>query len=164
MWAGFWLGAVTYPVAWFWGGRLERFGAALMIIYSVILIMNFILTWEIGGVYLTGRIANCVRLLIFGWVCFRSNRWWPFLMTAAMGLMVVVDVVGLLDPAVSPRDAASARIGLGYLVDLALLLGVGERMLAGEAPASRAAWARADIATAARRNRKKAGRVRRLPA
>lgn len=156
---GYWFGMVAYAVAWTWGGRVERFGAAVLIVHCTIVTMNSFLTWEIGGVYLTGRIANYVRLLIFGWLCFRSDRWWPFLMTATIGLMCVVDVVGLLHPAISEWGAASARIGLGYLVDLTLILGVCERVLAGETPAGRAAWARSHIQTAARRRRSR--RVRR---
>lgn len=119
--------------------------------------MNLVLTWDIGGNYLTGRVANAARILIFGWICFRSNRWWPFVATSAFLLMAMADVVGLLDSAVSARDAVSARIGLGYIVDMTLILSVGERMLAGEPPAGRAAWARANAATAARRNRKNGG-------
>ena len=46
---------------------------------------------------------------------------------------------------------ATAGVGLGYLIDLALLLGVLESRLAGEPPAARAAWAHAKRVTAARR-------------
>lgn len=155
---GFWLGVVAYAVAWTWGGRLERFAAVVMFVHFVVLTMNFFLTWEIGVVYLTGRIANYVLLLIFGWLCFRSDRWWPFLMTTAIGLTVAVDVAGLLSSAISSWGAASARIGIGYLADLTLMLSVFERWLTGEPPAGRAAWARADMATTARRNRKKQAR------
>lgn len=156
--AGIGLGMAAYPVAWFWGGRPERFAAAVLLLHFAVAIMSFIYRWEPLGFQLPRRMDDYVRLLIFVWLCFRSNRWWPFLMTAAMVMAAMVDVVALLDPAVSHWDAASAKVGLGYLIDLTLLLSVFERILAGEPPAGRAAWARVNIATAARRNRRKTGR------
>ncbi len=164
MWASFWLGVVAYAVAWTWGGRVERFAAAVLLVQCVIMTINFILTWESGGVYLTGKIANVVVLLITGWLCIRSDRWWLLLMTATTGLKTLADLVGVLDPGLSDFALASAKIGLGYVIDLTLMLSVVERWLAGEAPAGRTAWARADIATAARRNRRPHRRSRRVPA
>lgn len=160
MWVSFWLGVMAYAVAWIWGGRVERFAAAVMLVQCVIMTLNFILTWENGNVYLTGRIMNAVALLILGWLCFRSDRWWPLLMTATMGLKALLDVVGLLDPDISDFGVASAKIGLGYLIDLTLMLSVIERWLAGEAPVGRTAWVHADIATAARQNWKTQARQR----
>jgi hypothetical protein len=154
----FWLGMVAYPVAWLCGGHAERFAAAVMLAVCVIITLNFFLPLDVGDRHLPGRIADCVRLLIFGWLCFRSDRWWPFLTTATLGLMVVADVVGWLGPGVSQWGVSSAKIGLGYLADLSLLLGVWEHRLAGEEPAGRAAWARASMATIARRDRKKPDR------
>lgn len=158
MWASFWLGVVAYAVAWTWGGRVERFAAGVMLVQCVIMTMNFILTWEIGGFYLTGKIANWIVLLIMGWLCLRSDRWWPLLMTATVALKAFADLVGLFDPGISDFGVASAKIGIGYLIDLTLLLSVCERRLAGEEPAGRAAWARAAAATVSRRSRKEARR------
>lgn len=151
------LGMAAYAVAWFRGGRTERFAAAVMLLHFAVAAMSVIYMWEQNGIDLPRKIDDYVRLLIFVWLCFRSNRWWPILMTTGLVLMVLVDVVVLLDPAISRMGAVSAQVGLGYLVDLTLLFSVCERKLAGEAPAGRAAWARANIATAARRRRKKAG-------
>jgi len=143
------LGMAAYAVAWFGGGRTERFAAAVMLLHFGVAAMSVIYGWERHGFQLPRLIDDYIRLLIFAWLCFRSNRWWPFVMLATLGLMAVVDIVGLLDPTLSRRDLASAMVGLGYLVDLTLMLSVCERMLAGEPPASRAAWARANAATAA---------------
>ncbi|RZJ02884.1 MAG: hypothetical protein EON89_13705 [Brevundimonas sp.] len=153
-----WLGVAIYVVTWFRGGRPERFAAAVMLVVCVLITLNFVLTWDAGGDRRPGKIADVIRLLIFGWLSFRSDRWWPLLTTAAIALLVVADVIGLLDPTLSQWAISSAKIGLGYLADLTLLLGVGERWLAGEAPAGRDAWARARIATEAGRARRKAGR------
>lgn len=150
--AGLWLGVMVYPVAWVWGGRSERLGAGVMLFGYALSSLTF--EWEVGGFRLAVMIEDCLLLLVFGWLCFRSNRWWMLVTTAAMGLIVLTHVVKLLDPAFSQYAAVSARIGLRYLVDLALLLGVWERRLAGEPPAGPAAWAKAARATAARRNRR----------
>jgi hypothetical protein len=147
------LGMAAYAVAWFWGGRTERLAAAVMLLHFAVAAMSIIYMWERNGIDLPRKIDDSVRLLVFVWICFRSDRWWPFLMTAGLALMVLVDVVVVLDPAVSRVGAVSAQVGLGYLVDLTLLFSVCERRLAGEEPAGRAAWARAAMATSARRNR-----------
>lgn len=153
---GIWLGVAAYAVAWLQGGRPERFAAAVML--CVVATMSFAHGWESDKHFLVRMILDCVRLLVFGRLFLRSNRWWPSVMTAVMGLMIVADVVRLLSPDISYAGVVSAKVGLGYLVSLTLLFGVYERWLAGEAPASRAAWTRAHIATRARRNRRIAAR------
>ena len=147
---GLLFGFVAYAVAWAWGGRPERLGAGVLLFACLLSSLSY--RWEIGGLYLAAMAQDSVRLLIFGWLCFRSDRWWPLVTTAALGLMVLMYVIRLLDPAFSHFAMASGHVGLGYLIDLALLLGVWERRLAGEPPAGPAAWAAADRATAVRRN------------
>lgn len=148
------VGVAAYAVAWFWGGRTERFGAAVMLLHFSFVIMSIVHGWENAGNYWPRRIIDCVPILIFGWLCFRSDRWWPFLVTIGFGLSALVDFVVVFDPDISRNGAVSAQIGLSFLFDLTLLLSFCERWLAGEPPAGRAAWRRADIATAARRNRR----------
>ena len=152
---GLLFGFVAYAVAWAWGGRPERLGAGVLLFACLLSSLSY--RWEIGGLYLAAMAQDSVRLLIFGWLCFRSDRWWPLVTTAALGLMVLMYVIRLLDPAFSHFAMASGHVGLGYLIDLALLLGVCERWLAGEPPAGPAAWAKAARATAARRDRRDRG-------
>lgn len=149
--AGFAFALAVYAVAWTWGGRVERFVAGVLIIDLLITRLTF--NWTTGD-YLAAQVQDCVRLMIFGWLCFRSNRWWLLVITTTQGLMVFMDGARLLSPVVSHLALASSHVGLLYLCDLALLLGVWERWLAGEAPASQAAWAQAHLATAARRSRR----------
>lgn len=149
--SGIVVGLAVYVVAWFRGGRPERIGAGALLVTFVV--SCIILDWEIGGFFWAAMVLDCVRLLIFGWLAFRSNRWWPLVVTAALGLMVLAHSIRLLDPGLSQLALASAAVGLGYVIDLALLLGVWERRLAGETPARPAAWANADRVTARRRLR-----------
>lgn len=145
-------GLGAYAVAWIRGGRPERFGASVLILNSLISVLTY--RWQVGGFHLSAILESCVCLVAFAWLCFRSDRWWPIVMTGAMGLMLLTHIVRHVDPAVSQYAAASARVGLWHMADLTLLLGVWERRLAGEPPASRAAWAAAARATAARRARR----------
>jgi len=154
---GLWFGLAAYAVAWTWGGRPERFAAGISISYCLLSYLTY--RWEIGGLHPAGFVEDCVRLLVFGWLCLRSARWWPFVATAGILLKVVVYVPVLLDPRLSEISAFSAQVGLGYLVDLSLMLSAFERRLAGESPARRAAWAAADMATTARRKRKEGARA-----
>ncbi len=149
---GFAVGLPIYALAGVLGGRVERTGAAVLIIACMA--DTLIFRWQIFGLHLPMLAADTLRLLVFGWLCLRSDRWWPLMATAAMGLMVLVQAARVLDPAITQYAVASAGVGLGYLIDLALLLGVLERWLAGEPAAGRDAWAKAARATAARRSRR----------
>ena len=153
--AGYIFALAVYAIAWTRGGRVERFAAG-------VLLMDFLATsitfhWNVDGVHLACLAQDNVRLLIFGWLCFRSNRWWPFVLTTAQALMIFMHGARLLDPAVSHMALASSHVGFLYLADVSLLLGVCERWLAGEPPAGPAAWAKAARATAARRDRRHRG-------
>ncbi|WP_332678679.1 hypothetical protein [Brevundimonas sp.] len=150
--AGMWLGFLAYAFAWFRGGPAERLAAGIMILHCLATVITF--KWVIDGHHSPRMILDGVRLLFFGWLCFRSNRWWPFVVLAALAMMSGLHIVTLFEPTLY-MAVASAFVGLGYLVDLTLMLGVGERMLAGEPPAGRAAWARSDAVTPPRRQRKR---------
>lgn len=138
-------GLAVYAIAWVRGGRPERLGAGILLL--VTLLSEFTYRWQVDGFYPAGLAQDGVRFLIFGWLCFRLDRWWLFSMTAAHGLIVLAFVLRFADPALSQNAFAAALVGLGYLVDLSLLLGVVERWLAGEPAASPAAWAAADRPT-----------------
>lgn len=141
-------GLIVYAVAWVRGAGPERTGAGVLLLACLLSEITY--RWEVDGHYPAGMVQDCVRLLIFAWMSFRLDRWWLLVMTAANGLLVLVYVLRLVDPAVSQYTLASAHVGLGYLIDLTLLFGVGERWLAGERAAAPAAWAKANRATAAR--------------
>lgn len=145
---GFAVGLPIYALAGVLGGRAERTGAAVLIIACMADTLVF--RWQIAGLHLPMLAADTLRLVVFGWMCLRFDRWWPLMATAAMALMVLVQAARVLDPTITQYAVASAGVGLGYLIDLALLFGVWERWLAGESPAARAAWARAERVTAAR--------------
>lgn len=80
---------------------------------------------------------------IFVWLAFRFDRWWTLVASAALMLCVSVFVLEWTNPDL-PRDAAiSARLGLWFCIHLSLLMGVGERWLAGEpAVSDTAVWRR----------------------
>lgn len=142
-------GYTAYAVAWLYGGRPERFGASVLLLSC--LLASHANAWVVDGLYPGFMVMDAVIFLAFASLNFRSNRWWTAAAAAAAGLIVLGHVIRLSDRSF-PHDAmASARIGLAYVLDLALLLGVWERWLAGEAPAGPAAWAKANRITAARR-------------
>lgn len=89
---------------------------------------NAQLIWAASGLVIT---------LIFLWLAFRSDRWWPFATAAALSLGVLVALLELVvGPGLSRYAAASAQLGLWLVVYATLLAGVGERWLAGETPVS----------------------------
>lgn len=142
-------GYAVYAIAWLWGARPERFGAGVLLLFNVL--AHEVSGWGVGRFYPGSMALDAATFLIFSWLAFRSDRWWPSLTAAAAGLIILADALRLLDPTFSHYAMVSARIGLAYVVDLALLLGVWERWLAGEPPAAGAAWARATQVTQARK-------------
>ncbi|HYD28289.1 hypothetical protein [Brevundimonas sp.] len=143
------LGYFAYAVAWVRGGPPERLGAGVLLLAC--LVANHANGWEVGDLYPGFIIMDSAIFLVFGWLNFRSDRWWTAVAAGAAGLIVLGHVIRLLDRSFAHGAMVSAKIGLAYVVDLALLAGVGERWLAGEQPAGRAAWAAANRMTAARR-------------
>ncbi len=144
--AGTWFSLMVYAIAWFRGGRPERFGAAVLILDGLLSIVLF--RWGVSGVYPNAMIKESLWLLLIGGLAFRSDRWWPIVMTAAICLIILTYGLRLMDPSLSLYAAMSAHVGLDYLIDLTLLFGVLERWLAGEQPGGRAAWAAAERAAA----------------
>lgn len=139
--AGTWFALTVYAIAWFGGGRPERFGAAVLILDGLVSVALF--RWGLSGIYPNAMIEESVWLLVIGGLAFRSDRWWPIVMTAALCLIVFTYGLRLMDPSLSLYAAMSAHVGLGYVIDLTLLLGVLERWLAGEKPAGAGAWVKA---------------------
>ena len=86
-------------------------------------------------------VSESVAALIFAWMAFRSARWWVLVASAALMLCVFVFVLEWTHPDLRIDAAISARLGLWFLIHLALMAGVAERWLAGEAAVSRqAVW------------------------
>lgn len=139
--AGLWFGLMVYAIAWLRGGHAERFGAGVLLLAN--LCADLSNAWALGTYRPGFIIMDTASLLIFSGLWLRSNRWWPAVVASACGLIVLVQAIRVMDPTFSHYTMVSAKIGLGYVVDLALLLGVWERRLTGEAAAARTAWARA---------------------
>lgn len=120
-------------VGWMKGGHAERLGVA--VILSSYLASGLWRSWIIGDVHVDVAITDALVLLFLGWLTLWSDRWWPFVATAAMALTVLVHIVTIVTD-ISWNAAVSARIGLKLLGNLTLLAGVAERWAAGEEPVS----------------------------
>lgn len=123
----------TPAVCWLWGGPAERYGAGL-VLWSELAFSYRV--WLIGDVYVDTTIEDALEAAGFGWLAFRSNRWWPFVATIAAVFALLVHVLTMVTD-ISWDAAVSARVGLGLLLYTALTAGVLERWLAGEVPAGR---------------------------
>jgi hypothetical protein len=132
----------VYAFVWMRGGHPERFGAAVLLLNHLAQSITYL--WVIDGFYWAIAIHDSVLLLIFGWYCLRSTRWWPFVATAGFVLISFVRVLDIVNPDMSQRDMMSAQIGFWFMIDMSLLGGVVERYLAGEPAAGRSAWARVE--------------------
>jgi len=124
------------PVAWFRGGHPERFAAGLLVVGYVMSMLSQ--PFRIADVVVGDAAADLVLTLIFGWMALNGDRWWPFAMTACLFLTLLVHLCVAVVPGLDHRADISARIGLGILAVSCLFLGVAERWLAGERPASEA--------------------------
>ena len=113
------------------GGRPERFGVAVLIPLRLVF-ANPDVTWNIGDVIVDSAVEDTLMLLIFGWLAVKSNRWWPFVVTATTALTLLVHFLSIVTD-ISWDAAVSARVGLALLMYVAMLGGVAERWLAGEA-------------------------------
>lgn len=133
-------GLLAFALAWLKGGHIERFGVTVLIIAWVV---SFTPPVMIGRLQADHAVEDALLMILFGWLALRSNRWWPFVMTVTMVLTVLVHLSMVLASGLDHRADISARLGLGVLTSLALLLGVFERWLAGEQPVSeKATWRR----------------------
>lgn len=126
---------LVFALAWLKGGHPERLGVVLMsAAFLVAALAPRVLV--LGDMLLYDAISDTVMLAALLWMSFRGDRWWPFLAAAAMFLTAVVHGAMVLIPELDTRADMSARIGLTFLMVIALLAGVVERWLAGERPAS----------------------------
>lgn len=115
-----------------------------MTVLIIAWIVSFAPPVMVGRLQADHAVEDVLLMLVFGWLALKGDRWWPLAMTAAMALTVLVHVSMVLVPDLDRRADVAARLGLGVLTALSLLLGVFERWLAGERPVSeRVRWRRA---------------------
>lgn len=135
------LAAMSFTVAWWKGGRVERVAAAILVCDA--LLTTVIVGLAAPGVHRAAMMVQLLTALAILWLTFRFDRWWLFIASGALILCGLVTVMEVLNPALSLYAAISAQLGLWMLVYLALLAGVGERWLAGEGPdGAKAVWSR----------------------
>jgi hypothetical protein len=136
---------LVFALAWLKGGHAERFGVTVLIIAWIV---SFAPPLMIGRLHADHAVEDVLLMLVFGWLALKGDRWWPLVMTAAMALTVLVHVSMVLVPDLDRRADVAARLGLGVLTSLSLLLGVFERWLAGERPVSESVrWRRVERAS-----------------
>ena len=129
---------VAVVVAWMKGGHPERLAAVVILTsFSVSFITH---EWKVGDFYAGDAVVDVLLTAVFVWMAVTRDRWWPLVMSAIMGLTLLVYVASLTVPGVGPYAAISARIGFGILTALTLIAGAGERWLAGERAVSRQAF------------------------
>lgn len=92
--------------------------------------------WNVREAAPVAAAQDFVVMLAFGWLAFRTDRWWPIAATALMVLCVVVRLMGTANPELSRFSMLSAILGFWILLYIVLLGGVLERWLAGEAAVS----------------------------
>lgn len=131
---------MVFALAWLKGGHTERFGVMVLVVAYIV---SFAPPVMIGQLHAVHAFEDALLMLVFGWLALKRDRWWPLIMTATMVLTVLVHLSMVLVPELDRRADIAARLGLGVLTTLSLLIGVVERWLAGERPVSEGAiWSR----------------------
>ena len=126
---------------WLRGGRPERFGALVLLLDSSVSRLGDY--WNIRESAPVATTQDFVVMLAFGWLALRTDRWWPIAATALLALCVLIRVIGMANPELSRFAMLSAILGFWILLYTVVLVGVGERWLAGErAVSDTAAWRR----------------------
>lgn len=135
------LSLLAFALAWLKGGHTERFGVTVLIVAWIV---SFAPPVMIGRLHADHAVEDALLMILFGWLALKSDRWWPLAMTTTLALTVLVHVAMVVTPGLDHRADIAARLGLGVLTSLSLLLGVAERWLSGERPVSESArWRRA---------------------
>ncbi len=131
---------------WLKGGHPERLAAGLMALVFPVSYLTHPL--RIGNVMVGDAGLDLAITLFFAWLALTRERWWPLFMTGVMVLTMLVHASMFLMPHLEAYSDLSARVGLGILSALTLLVGAFERWLAGEAPAATSRdWTRRQRAT-----------------
>jgi len=130
-----------FALAWLGGGHTERAGVAL-------LLSGYIATFMVQGLWLgelmwAVALVDLIVLVVLVHLALRRDRWWPLVAVAFQSLIMLIYVVTILIPELSPRTGIVASWALNIIVLYCLLAGVLERILAGETPVSASAvWRR----------------------
>lgn len=115
---------------WLKGGHPERFGVVVLLLDSAVSRLGDY--WNIRDSAGLVAAQDFVVMLAFGWLAFRTDRWWPIAATALMALCVLVYAMGMVNPQLSRFAMLSAILGFWILLYIVVLAGVAERWLAGE--------------------------------
>lgn len=125
---------VVFAVAWFRGGHPERAGVVALLLTYVA--GPFVFDLNFGRMRAGIALADVALLVALVWLSLRYDRWWLLFASAAQTLSVVSHAALLVNAEVTPRENMAAQWVFGLLALYALLAGVGERWLAGEAVAA----------------------------
>lgn len=136
--AALFLTVTTIAVAWARGGHPERMGAAAILIWVTISVAtpDWLHSIVLGDVSIFEAALELGLLVVFLGMAMKGRRWWPFAASAVMTLSVMVYLAQFLVADLDRRAEISAHVGLTIALNLTLLVGVFERWLAGEPPAS----------------------------
>lgn len=132
----------TILIAWIKGGHPERLGACAILIWMATSIATpaWLDDVMVGDVPLFEVARELALLVVFVRMALKGGRWWPFNASAVMVLSVLVYLARAFLPDLDRRAEISAHVGLIVALDIVMLVGVGERWLAGERPVSAAYW------------------------
>lgn len=121
--------------AWLKGGHPERCAAmALLVVFGLAFFLEPVRVWN---VLIGDAVLDVGLMLFFGWQALSRERWWLLVMTAVMMLTVLIHLAVFAVPTLGAYAEVSARVGLGIAMAVTLLIGTGERWLAGEVAVSR---------------------------
>lgn len=118
-------------IAWWKGGAPERSGA--LVLFVAYLATGLVKTIELGGLRVGVALIDVALALTLVWLAMRSGRWWLLLAAANQLLVVMAHATAVIDPTLGLRVSVASRWLFGLIVLYALLAGVFERWLAGEA-------------------------------
>lgn len=129
-------------VCWLRGGHPERFGVAVLIVDHLATTV-FAEYGPVGQAYVSDLGRDVAVALVFGWLALRADRWWPIAVTAGVALSALVQLMGMVTPALPRYAVLSALLGLWILIYTLMIVSVAERWLAGErAVSGTAVWRR----------------------
>ncbi|GAA0870305.1 hypothetical protein GCM10009116_21410 [Brevundimonas basaltis] len=121
---------LSISIGWLKGGHPERFGALVLLLDYLVTRLG--VAWSIREVDSIAATQDFVVMLSFGWLAFRTDRWWPIAATASLALCVLVRAIGMVNPELSRFAMLSAILGFWIFLYIVVLGGVAERWLAGE--------------------------------